>query len=274
MNLTNECKICLYNQIKRFLDGKNKEILDKVKNKIEKLDANLPPPQAAIEIYEILGKNLKCDDPYKQIKQDSINLAKIISKTLRANTLSQALKASVIGNAIDYGSQNSEDIQYALQKTMNEEFAINDIDKFQNALLRAKTIFFIADNAGENYFDEILLRFIKQHYDITITYAVRGKPIINDLTIDDIKGHKSLFEICNVIDSGVPSPGFIYDFANDEAKKYFDNASIIFAKGMGNFECLESIKDKRLFLLFKIKCSVVSDFTKQIQNRLIFLNNF
>lgn len=64
MNLTNECKICLYNQIKRFLEGKNKEILDKVKNKIEKLDANLPPPQAAIEIYEIMAKNLKCDDPY------------------------------------------------------------------------------------------------------------------------------------------------------------------------------------------------------------------
>ncbi|RDU58666.1 DUF89 domain-containing protein [Helicobacter sp. MIT 99-5507] len=274
MNLKNECKICLYHQIKRFLNGKNEEILDVIKNKIEKLDTNLPPPQAAIKIYEILAKNLKCDDPYKQIKQDSINLAKIISKTLRANTLSQALKASVIGNAIDYGSQNSEDIQYALQKTMNEEFAINDIDKFKNALLRAKNILFIADNAGENYFDEILLRFIKQHYDITITYAVRGKPIINDLTLNDIKEHKSLFEICNVIDSGVPSPGFIYDFANDEAKKYFDNASIIFAKGMGNFECLESIKDKRLFLLFKIKCSVVSEFTGQIQNKLIFLNNY
>lgn len=161
-----------------------------------------------------------------------------------------------------------------MQKTINEEFAINDIDKFQNALLQAKTMLFIADNAGENYFDEILLRFIKQYYDIKITYAVRGKPIINDLTLNDIKEHKSLFEICNVVDSGVPSPGFIYDLANNETKKYFDNNSIIFAKGMGNFECLESIKDKRLFLLFKIKCSVVSEFTGQIQNKLIFLNNY
>lgn len=273
MNLTNECKICLYNQIERFLKGNNNNILDKINNKIETLDTNIPPPQAAIEIYKILSENLQCSDPYKQIKEDSIKFAKIISKTINVNNLNEAIKASVIGNAIDYGSQSTQDIQSALQNTMNEDFAINDVEKFDNALKKAKTMLFIADNAGENYFDEILIKFIKQNYNVKITYIVRGSAIINDLTIEDIKEHKSLFQLCDVKDSGIPSPGFIYDLANEDTKKYFDCASLILAKGMGNFECLESTKDERLFLLFKIKCNVVSDFTKQKVNKLVFTNN-
>lgn len=274
MNLTSECKICLYNQIERFLKNDNEAILDDIREAIKKLDSEIPPPQAAIDIYDILNKNLKCDDPYKQIKKDSIELAKKVSNNIKANNLYEAIKSAVIGNAIDYGSQSDEDIQSALQKTMNEEFVINDIDKFQNALNKSSTLLFIADNAGEDYFDEILIRFIKQNYDIKITYIVRGKPIINDLTIEDTKEHKSLFELCDIKSSGVPSPGFIYNLANDETKRYFDSYSIILAKGMGNFECLESTNDERLFLLFKIKCDVVSRFVKQAKGKLVFKNNY
>lgn len=273
MNLTNECKICLYNQIERFLKNENKYILEDISKKIEKITTDIPPPKAAIEIYKTLNESLKCNDPYNKIKQDSIKLAKTISKNIKINNLYEAIKASVIGNAIDYGSQSSDDIQSAIQKTINEEFVINDIDKFKDLLSNARTMLFIADNAGENYFDEILIRFIKENYNIKITYIVRGNAIINDLTMQDIQEHKSLYQLCDIKSSGIPSPGFIYDLANDETKKHFDNDDMILAKGMGNFECLESTKDKRLFLLFKIKCSVVSSFLKQQKNKLVFKNN-
>lgn len=273
MNIQDECKICLLRQVERFLDNSNPDILLQISKAIEKINMQDPPPKAAIKIYDILKDSLKCDDPYQSIKKDSIKLAKEISRQIHPSNLQEAIKAAVLGNAIDYGSQNEDNIHDAIEKTIHEDFAINHIENFSNAMDDAKSLLFIADNAGENYFDEILLRFIKQHYDVKITYLVRGSPIINDLVLDDLLEHKSLFDICSIKSSGVPSPGFIYDLANDISQKHFRNDSVILAKGMGNFECLESTKDRRLFLLFKIKCSVVSRFLKKDINKLAFINN-
>lgn len=274
MKIQDECKTCLFRQIERFLGDKNLDILPKIQSEINKINMQDSPPKAAIKVYDILKDYLKCNDPYYKIKKDSILLAKKISQQIRPNNLQEAIKAAVLGNAIDYGSQSEDSIQDAIEKTINEDFAINHIDNFKQALNNAKSLLFIADNAGEDYFDEILLRFIKQNYDINITYLVRGSPIINDLVIDDLKEHKSLFELCEIKSSGVPSPGFIYNLANEVSKQHFREDSIILSKGMGNFECLESTKDKRLFLLFKIKCNIVSNFLDKDLNKLVFLNNY
>lgn len=292
MNLQNECKICLQKQIERFLKHeennilhsteskkrkKHIEIIESLENEIKILNMQDSPPSAAIKIYKILKEKLKNKDPYESIKKDCNILSKKISANIKPQNLQEAIKAAVIGNAIDYGSESKnhtqKELQNAINQTMEEEFKINDIENFKNILRHAKTILYIADNAGENYFDEILIKFIKQNYNIKVTYLVRGRAIINDLTLKDLKEHKSLFEICDVKSSGVPSPGFIYDLANTYSKKHFREDSIILAKGMGNFECLESTKDRRLFLLFKIKCKVVEKFLNKPLNSLIFLNN-
>lgn len=274
MKIQDECKTCLFRQIERFLGNKNLDILPKIESEINKINMQDSPPKAAIKVYDVLRDSLKCNDPYYKIKKDSILLAKKISQQIKPNNLQEAIKAAVLGNAIDYGSQSEDNIQDAIEKTINEDFAINHIDNFKQALNNAKSLLFIADNAGEDYFDEILLRFIKQNYDINITYLVRGSPIINDLIMDDLKEHKSLFELCEIKSSGVPSPGFIYNLANEVSKRHFREDSIILSKGMGNFECLESTKDKRLFLLFKIKCDIISRFLDKDLNKLVFLNNY
>ncbi|MDE6886574.1 MAG: ARMT1-like domain-containing protein [Helicobacteraceae bacterium] len=281
MNLSPECKACLYNQIKRFLDKQDifdnaskNEFLSLVEREIDKIPLTITPPKSAIKIYDILKENLGVTDPYSDIKKDSIAIAKQISKNLVAQNLSQAITIAVAGNAIDYGSQASFDIESNLYNSLNEGFCINHIDSFANAINNATNLLYIADNAGENYFDEILIKFLVENYHLKITYLVRGEAIINDLTMSDISEHKTLSKICDIKDSGVRSPGFIYNLANDESRALFDNTDLILAKGMGNFETLESLQDRRIFLLFKIKCSVVSSFLKQPLNALVFRNNF
>lgn len=177
----------------------------------------------------------------------------------------------VVGNAIDYGSQSDDKILDALQNTFKEKWGVNHINNFKHMLNSAKHILFIADNAGENYFDEILLKFLKNNYDVNITYLTRGEAIINDLTLDDLNDHKSLSNICNIKSSGVNSPGFIYERSNIEAQNYFDDACLIISKGMGNFECLEAKNDPRIFFLFKIKCDVVSKFVNIPKGQVVFL---
>jgi hypothetical protein len=86
---------------------------------------------------------------------------------------------------------------------------------------------------------------------------VRGTFIINDVTMKEAKEAK-IDQYCTLIDSGVNTPGFVYERATDESKDLFDNADIIIAKGMGNYECLSPITRSNICFLLKIKCSVVS----------------
>lgn len=281
MKLQALCKICLKNQIQRYLDrckldSKCKEeILLKINKIINSFPPkhNLTPPEAAISVYDVLKTSLKNNDPYKEIKFKNMQLAKNIVKNIKVSNLEEALKACVVGNVIDYGSQDEIDIVDLINNTFKEDWGIYDFHNFKNYLTKSSNLLFIADNAGENYFDEVLIRFIKSNYDIQISYLTRGSPIINDLTLEDISYHKSLFEICDICDSGVDSAGFMFNRANAKAKNYFKNADIILAKGMGNFECLESLLDSRIFLLFKVKCDVVSRFINIPKGKIVFMQN-
>jgi uncharacterized protein with ATP-grasp and redox domains len=49
---------------------------------------------------------------------------------------------------------------------------------------------------------------------------------------------------------------------------------LIIAKGIGNYECLEDVKDERIFHLFKVKCDVVSKEVGVEFGSLIFMQNF
>jgi len=61
-----------------------------------------------------------------------------------------------------------------------------------------------------------------------------------------------------LIDSGVNTPGFAYERANEESRKLFDEADLVITKGMGNYECLSPSPRSNLCYLLKVKCSVVA----------------
>jgi uncharacterized protein with ATP-grasp and redox domains len=86
---------------------------------------------------------------------------------------------------------------------------------------------------------------------------VRGNPIINDVTLREAY-EAGIEKICSVMDSGVPTPGFVYDLASEEAKKMFDTADLVLAKGMGNYECMTPQQRSDICFLLKVKCSVVA----------------
>jgi len=296
MNLTHTCLECLYTQIHNFLHtlesshssttydeilSQTKAIINRLPLTIDRDSAEagtaLPPPKAAIAIYENLVKTLNDPDPYKNIKIHSIEFAARILATanIPTSTISDCVKVAALGNVIDYGSQThfsfESDFDFA-----NLAFAHFDIEAFEQGLKNAKSLLYIADNAGENLFDLVLLRAIKKSYpQIESIYLVRGKPIINDITLSDLS-HPLCAEIhtlCDVRSSHMASPGFIYADAPTDIQAMFDCADVIVAKGMGNYECLESHKRANLFLLFKVKCSVVAQYSGFELGKMVFLHN-
>nr|QGT50131.1 hypothetical protein Helico4rc_2510 [uncultured Helicobacter sp.] len=309
------CFDCLQRQVQHFsssLKDQNLDVCLATQKILAPLRIAPPvdsaPPQIAIDVYENLSTMLGVSDPFLRIKQESMRKAKHALKAIlgifppslpnildflesdlsslsvsdlplsdshKEKLLAWAIKVAVIGNVIDYGSQSTFSFEEADFDPLGLEFAFFDINGFINKIQNARIMLYLADNAGENYFDEVLLATLKILYPtLAIYYAVRGKPIINDLTMADMSGDaRSIERFCTLLDSGVRSPGFVYRDANAQTQKIFDTSSVILAKGMGNFECLESHKDERLFLLFKIKCDVVANFLGIPRNKMVFKHN-
>ena len=123
-------------------------------------------------------------------------------------------------------------------------------------------------------FDSAFINILLALYPkLKVYYFTRGAPIINDITLQDLHDNNSpILEVCEVVDSGVRSPGFLYEYASLQAKELYDRADVVLAKGMGNFECLEDSADPRVFLLFKIKCAVVARFLQQPQGSFVLKN--
>lgn len=237
-------------------------------------DFEIPPTLLAVKIYAIIAKILDNASLYGVTKKASIAQGRILKegflrdlehKIQSANTkevIEYALKICALGNVIDYGAQYTFDLEEEAKKILQANFAYFDIESFLEKIQDARSLVFIGDNAGENEFDEILITVLRRFYPkLEIFYFTRGAEIINDITFKDLKESKSrLFGLCNVVDSGVLSPGFIENLATREAREIYRCADMILAKGMGNFESLENSakNDTRVYFLLKIKCNVVA----------------
>ena len=270
MRLRPDCLPCLYNQTLRLakVAGCDEECSVEVLHEGAKFLAELPldrtPPQAAAELYPMLSRIIGTDDPYQEQKLRSIQKAKEllpwVEQKLKESEdpLKAALRAAVAGNVIDFATQVSFDLEEEVRKIFQVRFAIDEMECFIQRLQKVKELVVIGDNTGEHLFDKLMIQVFRRNFpDLHIYYFVRGRPIINDVTLEEAK-MVGMDEVCEVVDSGVDTPGFLMERANKRARRIYQEADLILAKGMGNFECMESYEDARLFFLFKVKCSVVA----------------
>ncbi len=286
MQLKPDCLACLYQQILRVTKVSNiseelaEDIMKDAAYTIAKdLPMKLTPPQAAAILYPKYYNLLKTDDPYRNIKKLSINKAKELTKLVESyiknakDQLDMALRVSTAGNVIDFASQKEYDLESEVTNIIDAQYAIDDKAILIERLKKSQNLLILADNSGEHIFDKLLLKTIKLHIpNINIYYATRGVAIINDVTYQEAK-ESGIDEFATIINSGVDTPCFLYERASKDMQKIYDNADTIIAKGMGNYECMEMIEDKRLFFLMKIKCSVVAQNIKEPEGSLICKNS-
>ena len=284
MNLKSECFSCLLNQSLRVT--KNLQLDESIAIKIVKLASKsisnyseVSPPVAASDLYLKLGNFIENDDVYKELKvlstQEAMKILPRVEKYVASSQepLNSAIKSAVAGNVIDFATPNYFDLDLEFKKVFDTSFAIDDESLFLDRLRDANSLMIIGDNVGEHVFDKLLLETLHNiHPDIQLYYAVRGKPIINDVTLVEAK-EIGIDKICNLVDSGVDTPGLAYSHASKEFMTLYNSMDLIIAKGMGNYECLEDVKDSRIFHLFKVKCDVISKDVGEELGSLIFMQN-
>jgi len=270
MTIQHECIGCIATQSKRVCEAihadetLSEKIINYVETALQNADFTLSPPRIAAPLYEEMARLAHTDDLYREQKQHASTQAKsylpFLEETIQnsGDPLIAILKTAVVGNVIDLAAEVCFDLHDAIMSVFNTPFAYNDTETLRTTLTQAKTLLYIGDNAGEHIFDALAIQSLQKLYPhLSITYMVRGNPIINDVTMREAQ-EAGIEKICTVMDSGVPTPGFVYDLATEQAQKLFDSADVIIAKGMGNYECMTPQRRQNICFLLKVKCSVVA----------------
>lgn len=235
-----------------------KALLDSVGCRIKDIGFENTPPEMAVIIYDEIHRITGDNDLYKEQKKAHIAEAKRLCPSLKKklarsdDPLLMAVRIAIAGNVIDLGMGKEFNIEKDLEQVLEQEFAICDIEEFRQTLAGAKDILYLGDNAGESVFDKILIEAMRK----PVTYVVRGRAIINDVTEEDAID-SGLHEVAEVISSGSPAPGTILHLCNKEFIRRFEQADMIISKGQGNYEGLSGTA-RPVFFLLKAKCPIIA----------------
>ncbi|MBL1243621.1 MAG: DUF89 family protein [Sulfurimonas sp.] len=271
MLIDKECVACIINQSVKVANaiGAQKSVKEKLFSEVTQMSKSFSfsnnPPEIAADVYERMAEIANKTDLYDEIKELSTQKAEALVPALKeklkysSEKLLTATKIAVAGNVIDLAAAVEFDLEEELVKVFDTEFAHNDFEVMQGELAQAKTILVIGDNVGEHIFDYLFIEILQELYpNAEYSYMVRGNPIINDVTMKEAK-EAGFDKLCNLVDSGVNTPGFTYSRANETAQKLFDSVDVVISKGMGNYECLSESKCENIFFLLKVKCDVVAN---------------
>jgi len=226
------------------------------------LDMSQSPPVIGQQIHRSIRELTGSNDPYRELKQRYNRLALRMCDELKErvrtseNPLETAVRLAIAGNIIDLGVKTSikeSEIEKIINDSLTADFDSRQIEEFRNAVNQAEQILYLADNAGEIVFDRLLIEQLPAE---KVTLVVKGKPVINDATMEDAE-FAGLTEIVEVIDNGSDGPGTILESCSSAFRSRFSTADLAIAKGQGNYETLSDV-DKNIFFILKAKCPVIA----------------
>ena len=219
-------------------------------------------PAFSRDLHHFLRQYIKNSDPYKDIKRQSNDLALGMYPALKKmvleseNSFETALRLAIAGNIIDYGVSDHFDLQAALHKVLNFDFAIDHSTELKKAVTKAKTVLYLGDNTGEIVFDKLFIETIMHP---NLWFAVRGAPVINDATLEDAR-HVGMDEVADVVSNGYDAPSTLLEHCSAEFQELFNKADVIISKGQGNLEgLLDHASEKEIYFLLMVKCDVIAD---------------
>ena len=219
-------------------------------------------------IKELTGN----EDPYKISKKMSNEKAvkllpyarKLVEKGYtQQERFKKACLCAIVGNILEFDIPGHCFTFKTLTKSFREaakDLVVDDVDRAYELTKKAKAVLYLADNAGEIVFDTLLVEQLK-NMGLKVTYVVKGGPVINDATLEDVEpsGMDKLAD--NILTTGTDAVGLQKKEVSPEFLKVYDAAELVFAKGMGYAETLTEYRlTKPHLLLFRTKCNPVANY--------------
>ena len=265
MKLGKDCFPCIISNFLKLLSihqipaEKEENLLRHFLTYLASADYEVSPPVFGREMHRMIRKQLNNNDPYASIKKhynqlmlnNYVHFKNMIEKA--GNPYHMALRLAIAGNVIDFGSQQQFDIAETLERITLTNPSIDDSPDLWNSLRKEQTLLYIGDNCGEIVLDKLFLE--------TITvpnkyFAVRGRPVLNDVTLEDAK-MVGIDKIATIISTGDDSPGVVWEYTSNEFKDVFRKSDVIISKGQGNLEGLID-QPANIYFLLVIKCNFIA----------------
>ena len=219
-------------------------------------------------IRELTGNS----DPYKRNKRISNEKAmqllpyarKIVEESYsQQDRFKKACLCTIVGNTMEFDIPGHTFNSSTLRKGFKEaakDLVVDDTGKAYELAKKARGVLYLADNAGEIVFDTLLVEQLK-NMGLTVTYVVKGGPVLNDATLEDVEFSGMDTVADKILTTGTDAVGLALKEVSPDFLSAYDSAELVFAKGMGYAETLTEYKlTKPHFLLFRTKCIPVANY--------------
>ena len=213
--------------------------------------------------YEALGDS----DPYNEKKIQSREIAvglmplvrSLVGDKISVEGFRRASLAAAIGNSFDFGVDGfdvrEDDFEAEFKKMFNKGLDVDDIEMMVPLL---DNVVYLVDNSGEILLDTLVIEQIRGMGG-KVTLVVRGAPILNDATMEDVEIHGINEMVDRVLTTGSNAIGVCLDEAPPELVEAFEDATLIISKGMANYETMSEYGYSPIAYMLRTKCRVVAD---------------
>lgn len=215
-------------------------------------------------VYRVIGSK----DPQWENKRRSNQVAlslfpeveDMISKS--NDPFHTAVLAAVVGNVMDFGIKGSaespEHLSEVFHTHLKEGLFLDHTDRIRQKLEEVDEVLYMTDNAGEIVFDILLIRELKR-MGKRVVLMVRGEPILNDATLEDVEELGLGKEVDRVTTTGHFGVGIAMGRVPRTVKDEIFDAQLIIAKGMGNYEGFADLQLPPVAFLMRTKCRPVAE---------------
>jgi len=274
MKVGSRCGYCLlhrgYNMIKLSTDDEETRkaaMIALLRLMGENFNEDTVPSVLGVDRGRLIAEITGCQDPYKEQKHSENQRAleilpdmeKIIDASPPSEKLRTASKIACLGNVIDYDVPgNNANLEDAL-KFLENPLYIDDTDRLKAHIKQGTNLLFLTDNAGEIALDTLLVKELRR-LGAYVTVAVKdGPPSLNDALMEDALMVGMDKAADKLITTGAKAIGVRLD----ESPKWFidlyNNADLILAKGMANWETMtETPAPCPTMYLYRTKCEPVA----------------
>jgi uncharacterized protein with ATP-grasp and redox domains len=259
-----ECLVCILRQAltAACLAGADEAtqftVLRRVAPLLEHADSSASPSDLAGFSNAIAREETGVDDPYHESRREGNQLALDLYPRLKElvsqaeDPVDVAIRLSIAGNTIDALHPHDGGLWAVIEDALERPISGGGLTALREALDSARSILYLADNAGETAFDRVLIETLAR----PVVYAVKSGPILNDATYQDAL-LAGIDQVARVMETGSRAPGTVLNQCTDEFMRVYESADVIISKGQANYETL-STRDDRIFCLLKVKCPIIA----------------
>jgi damage-control phosphatase, subfamily I len=216
-------------------------------------------------VYDALGDK----DPYKALKHQSNAIATTLVPKVESliktspDPLKTSMVCAIIGNIMDFGIDGSSAYPQMLQDVFDrlyvEGLGHDDYEALKKHIKNATRLVLFTDNCGEIVFDKILCRELKTFNPrLYLTVVVKGEPILSDATMQDAQDINLHEVVDELLTTECFAVGVDFSTLPSKVKKALDQADLIIAKGMANYESFSETSYRPIAYLLRTKCTAIA----------------